>query len=162
MGKDTNKTAMAPPGGADAAKVKKRSFELKEKAQDLASDVFIFTSVSQKEYRTSICKKVQDITCEAIHCLRLANSFKIGSSARKSAQQDSIEMFSRLLDLFPVLAKCKCISMEQERVLEKKTLSLKLSVEKWLEKDQERIEEVKAKKSSIISVQRQPSSITLL
>ena len=42
----------------NAKKVNKRPFELKEKCQDFAADIYIATSVAQKEYRLSICKKV--------------------------------------------------------------------------------------------------------
>ncbi|MBP3782392.1 MAG: hypothetical protein J6I68_04010 [Butyrivibrio sp.] len=150
MEKDTSIKTGSPQVscGADVTKLKKRSFELKEKCQDLVSDVYILTSSSQKEYRTSLCKKVQDYSCEAVHSLRLANSLKIGTVARKNAQNDSLEMLGRLQDLLPVLTKCRCITPEQEKLLDKKVSSLKVSLERWLEKDMERLEEVKAKKPS--------------
>ena len=160
MGKESQTaTGLPPSGGTDAQKTKKRSFELKEKCQELVADIYAVTSISQKEFRTSLCKKVQDYACEAVHSLRLANSLKIGSSSRKSAQQDAAEMISRIQDLLPVMTRCKCITPEQEKLLDKKVSSLKLSLERWLEKDRERIEEARSKKSSENSVQRkQPSS----
>lgn len=160
MGKDNSiKTGSLPTNGsADATKLKKRSFELKEKCQELASDVFVFTSVSPKEYRTSLCKKVQDYSCEAVHSIRLANSLKVGTTARKNAQNDAIEMLSRLDDLLLILTKCRCITPEQERALSKKAVSLKQSVERWLEKDMERLEEVKAKKVLDFCTEDKPSS----
>ena len=150
MGKENSIKTGSPPvinGGADA-KVKKRSFELKERCQDLAGDIYIVTSASPKEFRTTLCKRAQDYACEAIHHVRAANTYKIGTNTRKASQAQAVEMLNRVNDLLPVLTRCKCITPDQEKLLEKKIISLRINVERWIDKDNERLEEVKARMSS--------------
>lgn len=161
MGLEENKTAGSTANTSDAKKTKKRSFELKERCQDFSAEIFNMTVAAPKELRSSICKRVQDIACEVIHTIRLANTFKIGSTDRRAAQQDSLEMLERLGDLLPVLAKTRCITFEQEAQLEKKLKNIRQGFDIWLEKDKERLEQFKAKKSSVISVQEDPSSKAL-
>ena len=149
MDKKTNKTVVVQINGSlDANKVNKRPFELKEKCQDFSAEIFCITSIAQKEYRLSICRKVQDISCELVHAVRLANSCRLGSTSRRQAQRDSIEMMDRISDLLPILAKCKCMTTEQNEKLEKKIRSIKTACEKWIEKDMERLEQMKANNSS--------------
>ncbi len=149
MEQKANKTVVVQiEESQNAKKVNKRPFELKEKCQDFSADIFIVTSVAQKEYRLSVCKKVQDISCELVHAVRLANSCKLGTSSRRQAQKDAFEMMERIGDLLPILMKCRCITQEQLDKLEKKLKAIKLGHNNWIEKDMERLEKVKANKSS--------------
>ena len=153
MEQNVNKTVVVQLAESKSArKVNKRPFKLKEKCQDFSADIFGVTSVAQKEYRLSICKKVQDLSCELIHAVRLANGCRLGSTPRAKAQRDSLEMIERIMDLLPVLTKLKCMTPEQQDKLEKKLKTIKLSCENWLEKDMERIEQIRANKPSNSSV----------
>ncbi len=153
MDKNVNTTVVVQLAESKSAKkVNKRPFELKEKCQDFSAEIFVITSVAQKEYRLSICRKVQDLSCELIHAVRLANGCKLGGTARKKAQRDALEMIERLFDLLPVLTKCKCMTPEQQEKLEKKLKAIKISCDSWLEKDMERIEQIRANKPSDSSV----------
>lgn len=124
----------------DAKKVNKRPFELKEKCQEYAADIYNVTSIAPKELRTSLCKKIQDISTELVHMVRLANGLKLGTSDRRSAQRDVIELLERSNDLLPILTKCRCITPEQEKVLEKKQSNLKKAINVWIQKDMERLD----------------------
>ena len=74
---------------------------------------------------------------ELVHTARLANSLRLGSSDRRSAQRDVLELIERSNDLLPVLAKCRCISLEQEVLLEKKLSRLRKKSNVWIQKDME-------------------------
>ena len=149
MGTEEKKTAEGSVQNiADAKKPKKRTFELTERCQDLSADVFILTANAPKELRVTICKKAQDISCEAVHAIRLANSCKLGSLDRRSAQQDTLEMLKRLGDLLPILTKCRCITPEQEERVEKKLKNILQGCDIWLTKDKERLEQIRQKKLS--------------
>nr|WP_297765734.1 hypothetical protein [uncultured Butyrivibrio sp.] len=148
MEQKANKTVVVRiDGSQNAKKVNKRPFELKEKCQDFSADIFMVTSVAQKEYRLSVCKKVQDISCEVVHAIRLANSCKLGTSSRRQAQKDALEMMERISDLLPILMKCRCISQDQLEKLEKKLRAIKIGHNAWIEKDMESLKQIKADKS---------------
>ncbi len=148
MEQKANKTVVVKiDGPQNAKKVNKRPFELKEKCQDFSADIFMVTSVAQKEYRLSVCKKVQDISCEVVHAIRLANSCKLGTSSRRQAQKDALEMMERIGDLLPILMKCRCISQDQLEKLEKKLKAIKIGHNAWIEKDMESLKQIKADKS---------------
>ncbi len=149
MEQKANKTVVVQiDGSQNAKKVNKRPFELKEKCQDFSADIFTVTSVAQKEYRLSVCKKVQDISCELVHAVRLANSCKLGSSSRRQAQKDAFEMMERIGDILPILMKCRCISQEQLDRLEKRLRAIRTGINNWIEKDMESLKQIKADKSS--------------
>ncbi len=145
MGENTIRTAGGVNPSPDAKKVNKRPFELKEKCQEFAADIYNVTSVAPKELRLSLCKRTQDLATELIHTVRLANACKLGSPDRKAAQRDAIEMIDRLNDLMPVMTKCRCVTPEQETALSKKLKNLKNACNIWAQKDAERLEGPKAK-----------------
>ena len=96
-------------------KIRGDSFDVIHRCQSFASDIFTASAGATKEYRFTICKIVQTLSCELIYSARIA-------------------------DLLPVIRKCKCLSLGQERELNNKLSNLKISYGKWIESDKKRID----------------------
>lgn len=121
-------------------KIRGDSFDVIHRCQSFASDVFTASAGATKEYRFTICKIVQTLSCELIYSARQANAFDLASPDRMAKHMDSIELMNKIADLLPVIRKCKCISLGQERELNNKLSNLKISYSKWIESDKKRID----------------------
>ena len=116
-------------------------FRIVEKCQIFASAVYIYTAKAEKEYRVSLCRKVQDLACEMIHAARAANQIDIMDASRMEAHKQALEHMERLNDLIPVMRRCKCISIGQESELSKQFANLRFGYNMWIENDTKRRQE---------------------
>lgn len=115
------------------------SFDVIHRCQSFAADIFIASSGATKEYRFTICKMLQTLSCELTYSARQANAIDLMNPQRKEMHEASIELMNKIADLLPVIRKCKCISMGQERELNNKLSNLKISYNKWMQSDERRI-----------------------
>lgn len=120
-----------------------KEFRFIKDCQNLAGDVFNASADAPKEYRFTVCKKVQDLCCDLIFSVRLANSFPLGSDLRIEEQENVKEILNRVNDLLPVLRRCRCISLGQEGEITKKVGNLKIKFLKWKESDEKRFSQMK-------------------
>lgn len=120
-------------------KIRGDSFDVIHRCQSFAADVFNASAGATKEYRFTICKVIQTLSCELIYSARQANAFDLSSPKRMEKHLDTLELMNKIADLLPVIRKCKCISLGQERELNNKLSNLKFSYEKWIESDKKRI-----------------------
>jgi len=120
-------------------KVKDKSFQVLERGQAFSAKVFIASAGAQKEYRFTICKIIQGLSCELIHSMRIANAYDLESAERMETHQNTLEIMEKINDLLPVLRRCRCITIGQESELVKDLSSLKFGYTKWIESDQRRI-----------------------
>lgn len=120
-------------------------FRLLKECQKLSADIFIASASAKKEYRFTICKKVHDLSCDLIHEVNLANSYKLGSEDRYEKQKEIVALILRLEELLPVLRRCRCISLGQEGEIVKKIGNIKTTYEFWMESDKRRIEKLSKK-----------------
>jgi hypothetical protein len=118
-------------------KIKGDTFDVINRCQALASDIFVASAGASKEYRFTVCKVIQTYSCELIHTARQANSFDLytQSSDRMKGQKDAYELMEKISDLLPVVRRCRCISLGQEKELNKKLTNLKYAFKKWTESD---------------------------
>lgn len=120
-------------------KLKDKPFQVIERGQAFSAKVFIASAGAQKEYRFSICKIIQGLSCDLIHSMRLANAYDLESVERMETHQVNLEIMEKINDLLPVLRRCRCITIGQESELTKDLSSLKFGYTKWMESDQRRI-----------------------
>lgn len=142
--KNQTKTNEKPYDG----KIKGDSFDVIHRSQMLAAEIFIASAGASKEYRFTICKVVQTHACEVVHLMRQANSmdlFKL-TEIRKQMQDEALERLERIVDLLPVIRKCRCITPGQEKELNTKVQNLKFAFKKWVETDNYRLEESRKSK----------------
>ena len=130
------------PGVKDFdGKEPKSPFQTVEKCQEFCSRIFEYTSKAEKEYRQTICKKVQEYACEMVHSARLANSISIKDPYRQDTHRNALEYMERINDLLPVLRRCRCLTPNQESEMHKKFNNLRYGYRKWIESDERRIAE---------------------
>ena len=120
-------------------KLKDKPFQIIERGQAFSAKVFMASAGAQKEYRFTICKIIQGLSCDLIHTMRIANAYDLESVERRETHQNALEIMEKINDLLPVLRRCRCITIGQESELEKDLSSLKFGYTKWIESDQRRI-----------------------
>lgn len=120
-------------------KMKDKPFQIIERGQAFSAKVFMASAGAQKEYRFTICKIIQGLSCDLIHNIRIANAFDLESVERMEMHNASLEIMEKINDLLPVLRRCRCITIGQESELAKDLSSLKFGYKKWIESDQKRI-----------------------
>ena len=120
-------------------KLKDKPFQVIERGQAFTAKVFMASAGAQKEYRFTICRKIQDLSCELIHTMRIANAYDLESDERRQTHENTLEIMEKINDLLPVLRRCRCITSGQESELVKDLSSLKFGYTKWMESDQRRI-----------------------
>lgn len=120
-------------------KMKDKPFQIVERAQAFSAKIFIDSAGAQKEYRFTICKIIQTLSCELIYNTRIANSYDLESPERLETQNNALEVMEKINDLLPVLRRCRCITIGQESELTKDISALKFGYMKWMESDQRRI-----------------------
>ena len=116
-----------------------KPFQILERCQAFSAKVFVSSANAPKEYRFTICKIIQSLSCELIHTARLANSFDLGKSERAELHLEALEIMEKINDLLPVLRRCRCITLGQESELMKDLSSLQFGYRKWIESDEKRI-----------------------
>ena len=132
--------AKEAPGRKDYdGKTKKSPFQAIENCQIFATSIYMATAKAEKEYRLTICRKLQDLACEIIHNARLANSINLFDPYRQEIHHNTLECMERINDLLPVIRRLKCISPNQEAEMQKKLSSLRFGYIKWMESDKKRI-----------------------
>ena len=130
------KSARKEPGRKDVdGAERKKPFQVLERCQSLAAEIFMASAGAEKPYRYSICRMVNELSCEAIHAARTANGIPIGDPAREEAHKVAIESLERIYDLLPVMRRCRCISIGQEAEIQKRLSNLRYSYKKWMETD---------------------------
>lgn len=120
-------------------KISGRDFDVLNRCQKLCSDIFIASAGAAKEYRFTCCKVIQSYSCELVHSCRQANGYQLGSDERKNQHDISLEYIEKIADMLPVIRRCRCISIGQEKELNKKLCNLKISYNKWVNSDKNRI-----------------------
>ena len=120
-------------------KLKDKPFQIIERGQAFSAKVFMASAGAQKEYRFTICKIIQGLSCDLIHTMRIANAYDLESVERRETHQNALEIMEKINDLLPVLRRCRCITIGQESELVKDLSSLKFGYTKWIESDQRRI-----------------------
>lgn len=123
-----------------SGKPSKGPFQTIQKCQEFATKVYQYTVKAEKEYRLTICKKVQDYCCEMVHSARKANSIQLRDPLRQEAHKETLEYMERINDLLPILRRLRCMSPNQEAELQKKFSSLRFGYLKWIENDKQRLE----------------------
>ena len=114
-------------------------FRVVKKCQECASSIFIYTAKAEKEYRQTLCKVLQGYATEMIHSARLANNINIHDPKRQEVHAATLEYIDRINDLLPVVRRCKCISINQEKELYKLIGNLRFGYKKWIESDLKRL-----------------------
>lgn len=120
-------------------KVRGEPFDIINRCQSLASEVFNASAGATKEYRFTVCKYIQTDCCNLIHTARQANAIELNSPLRVEKHKEALELMERIIDMLPVLRKCRCITPNQERELHSKVSNLKYGYNKWIESDKYRI-----------------------
>ena len=127
----------------NAVPKKKKPFDLVIKCQSLSADIVEFSKTSSKEVRETFCKHIEELSYELVHAVRRANNFALGTSERKQAQASAYETLEKIEDLLPVMRKCRCITIDQEELLEKRISTIRSSFKIWVKSDKERLTEKK-------------------
>jgi len=120
-------------------KISGKSFDVLNRCQKLCAEIFIASAGAQKEYRFTCCKVIQTYSCELVHSCRQANAYHLLSDERKKQHDISVEYIEKIADMLPVIRRCRCITLGQEKELNKRVNNLKISYDKWVASDQHRI-----------------------
>lgn len=119
----------------------KKTFQIITKSQEFSAVLYSYLAKSEKEYRSSICQKVQEYSLNVIHCARMANSYELHDEGREKAHKKTMEFMNRIEDLLPVLRRLKCITDEQESDLMRRLNALKNGYSRWIESDAKRLDQ---------------------
>lgn len=124
----------------------KKPFQVVERCQAFCAKVYTITVKAEKEYRSNLCRVVQDCARDAIHSARIANAMPLTDPERQWAHKEAIEDFEKINDLLPVLRRTRCLSVSQEKELNKDLGNLMFAYNKWMKSDAKRILEGTEKK----------------
>jgi hypothetical protein len=119
--------------------LKRKPFQLVQKAQRLSSTIENCTAKCEKNYRGGIVAQVRQLSYQLIHQIRAANENKLGTQARLDIQDAAGETIEQIYDLMPVLRTCRCITPTQEGLIEEDLCYLKGSYLSWIKSDRKRL-----------------------
>ena len=115
------------------------SFRIIEKCQIFVAAVYTCTAKAEKEYRMTICKKLQDLACDALHLASAANRIPVTSLERQEVHRRALDTLEKVNDLLPVIRRCKCISPGQEKELMRQFDAIRAGYRYWIESDLKRL-----------------------